>query len=154
MPQRSLSSTSGISNSRSFHPSHPTLGNHEPTTLFGTILHLPKPFPAHSWEPWSTQIPFHASFLAVLFQLAFTWALAFVPPFSGIYIYILYLTYSHIRLYYTLILYLLSWLVGVMRMKYVNTNAHYNGNNDDIESNIVAKKCTTSVHSLWHYDLF
>ena len=64
MPQRSLSSTSGISNSRSFHPSHPTLGNHEPTTLFGTILHLPKPFPPHSWEPWSTQIPFHASFLA------------------------------------------------------------------------------------------
>ena len=60
--QRSLSSTSGISNSRSFHPSHPTLGNHEPTTLFGTILHLPKPFPPHSWEPWSTQIPFHASF--------------------------------------------------------------------------------------------
>ena len=64
VPQRSLSSTSGISYSRSFHPSHPTLGNHEPTTLFGTILHLPKPFPPHSWEPWSTQIPFHASFLA------------------------------------------------------------------------------------------
>ena len=98
VPQRSLSSTSGISNSRSFHPSHPTLGNHEPTTLFGTILHLPKPFPPHSWEPWSTQIPFHASFLAVLFQLAFTWTLAFVPPFSGMYIHI-YTVYMIIYIY-------------------------------------------------------
>ena len=35
-----------------------------PTTLLGTILNLPKPFPPHACEPWSTQPPFHASFLA------------------------------------------------------------------------------------------
>ena len=35
-----------------------------PTTLLGTILSFPKPFPPHSCEPWSTQPPFHASFLA------------------------------------------------------------------------------------------
>ena len=28
------------------------------------ILSLPKPFPPHSWEPWKTQTPFHASFWA------------------------------------------------------------------------------------------
>ena len=40
------------------------LGNHakHPTPLC-FIFNLPKPFPPHSWEPWSTQTPFHASFL-------------------------------------------------------------------------------------------
>ena len=51
-------------------PFPPTLGNHEarnpffmrhfwpsqtiPTTLLGTILNLPKPFPPHPWESWET----------------------------------------------------------------------------------------------------
>ena len=47
-------------------PSHPTLRNHEkhPNHFSCFIFSLPKPFPPHSWEPWSTQTPFHASFLA------------------------------------------------------------------------------------------
>ena len=62
-------------------PSHPTLGNHEarnpffmlhfwpsqtiPTTLLGTILSLPKPFPPHFCEPWSSQ----PRFLCFIFDL-------------------------------------------------------------------------------------
>ena len=47
-------------------PSHPTLRNHEkhPNPFSCFMSSLPKPFPPHSWEPWSTQTPFHASFLA------------------------------------------------------------------------------------------
>ena len=59
-------------------PSHPTLGNHEkhpnplPIPLLGAVKHpnhfscfiLAFPSPSHSWEPWSTQPCFHASFLA------------------------------------------------------------------------------------------
>ena len=68
MPQRSLSSTSEIPNSRMFHPSHPTLGNHEkhPKPFSCFIFCLPRPFPPHAWEPWSTQTLFHASFWAFL----------------------------------------------------------------------------------------
>ena len=46
-------------------PSHPTLGSHKaPKPLFMLHFSVSKPFPPHSWEPWSTQPCFHASFLA------------------------------------------------------------------------------------------
>ena len=59
-------------------PFHNTLGNQfepsqalptprlwtmkHPTPFSCFIFGLPKPFPPHSWEPWSTQTLFHASF--------------------------------------------------------------------------------------------
>ena len=46
-------------------PSHPSLGSHKaPKPLFMLHFSVSKPFPPHSWEPWSTQPCFHASFLA------------------------------------------------------------------------------------------
>ena len=46
-------------------PSHSTLGSHKaPKPLFMLHFSVSKPFPPHSWEPWSTQPCFHASFLA------------------------------------------------------------------------------------------
>ena len=103
MPQRSLSSTSGISNSRSFHPSHPTLGNHEPTTLFGTMIPMiPRTWSRWSWKAMRSRQKRSLRHLTRPLLEFTTWSLAFVPPFSGITAYVctrmLYTSSTHIHL--------------------------------------------------------